>query len=316
MVGDRGLTRRREGAKGGEQTIASSGQGGMQALGESESEGFGSYRNRRQTLVSASGRDAEQVVIQDGTTGAYDSISENGCQQVADEALSTFSIDVDTASYANVRRFLRDERRPPEGAVRIEELINYFPYEYAQPEAAEVPFAVTTDVTRAPWDPSRLLARIGLQGREIAKDALPASNLVFLIDVSGSMQSADKLPLLKRSLLKLVEELREGDRVAIVTYAGASGLALESTDAADKTTIREAIEQLGAGGSTNGAAGIRQAHDTARMHFFDEGNNRVILCTDGDFNVGTTSRGELEELIEKECGSAQRFSSAAFMAAR
>jgi Ca-activated chloride channel family protein len=232
-------------------------------------------------------------------TEAYDSISENGYHAVGDEPLSTFSIDVDTASYANVRRFLTDGQRPPAGAVRIEELINYFPYAYPQPEGG-VPFSVTTDVTKAPWNPSLLLARVGLQGREIAKEALPPTNLVFLIDVSGSMNSEAKLPLLKRSLVRLVDELREGDRVAIVTYAGASGLALESTDAADKAAIREAIEGLGAGGATNGASGIRLAYDTAREHFLKEGNNRVVLCTDGDFNVGTTSRSELVDLIEEK----------------
>ncbi len=235
-------------------------------------------------------------------TEAYDSISENGYHAVGEEPLSTFSIDVDTASYSNVRRFLRDAQRPPSGAVRIEEMINYFPYDYPQPEG-DAPFSVTTDVARAPWNPSHLLARVGLQGREIAADSLPASNLVFLIDVSGSMKSPDKLSLLQRSLVKLVDELREGDRVAIVTYAGASGLELASTDAADKTTIRDAIERLGAGGSTNGAAGIQLAYETARAHFLEEGNNRVILCTDGDFNVGTTSRSSLVELIESERGS-------------
>lgn len=235
-------------------------------------------------------------------TEAYDSITENGYHAVADEPLSTFSIDVDTASYSNVRRFLRDETRPPSGAVRIEELINYFPYSYPQPDG-DAPFSVTTDVTRAPWNPSHLLARVGLQGRDIAAESLPPSNLVFLIDVSGSMNSPDKLPLLQRSLVKLVDELRDGDRVAIVTYAGASGLELPSTDAADKSAIREAIERLGAGGSTNGAAGIQLAYQTARGHFLQEGNNRVILCTDGDFNVGTTSRSSLVELIEKERGS-------------
>ncbi len=232
-------------------------------------------------------------------TEAYDAITENGYHVVTDEPLSTFSIDVDTASYSNVRRFLRDDQRPPSGAIRIEEMINYFPYSYAQPEGG-APFSVTTDVTRAPWNPSHLLARVGLQGREIAADSLPPSNLVFLIDVSGSMKSSNKLPLLQRSLVKLVDELRDGDRVAIVTYAGASGLELPSTDASDKMTVRDAIERLGAGGSTNGAAGIQLAYETARAHFLEEGNNRVILCTDGDFNVGTTSRSSLTELIESE----------------
>ncbi len=232
-------------------------------------------------------------------TEGYDSISENGYRAVGDEPLSTFLIDVDTASYANVRRFLLDGQRPPTGAVRIEEMVNYFPYTYPQPGDG-VPFSVTTDVTRVPWNPSHLLARVGLQGRDIAKEALPPTNLVFLIDVSGSMRSDDKLPLLKQSLGRLVDELRDGDRVAIVTYAGASGLALESTDAASKTEIRAAIEGLGAGGSTNGASGIRLAYETAREHFLDGGNNRVVLCTDGDFNVGTTSRSELVDLIEEK----------------
>jgi len=232
-------------------------------------------------------------------TEAYDSIKANAFLDAQGNPLSTFSIDVDTASYANVRRFLNDGQLPPAGAVRLEELINYFPYRYPQPDG-DVPFSVTTDVTRAPWNEEHLLARIALKGREVATDNLPASNLVFLIDVSGSMDEPDKLPLLKRSLSALVEKLSARDHVAIVVYAGASGLALPSTSGEDKARILEAIDRLEPGGSTNGASGIRLAYGTAREHFLKEGNNRVILCTDGDFNVGVTNRSDLVDLIEGE----------------
>ncbi len=213
--------------------------------------------------------------------------------------LSTFSVDVDTASYANVRRFLRDGQLPPPDAVRLEELINYFPCALPPPDG-DAPFSVTTEVSRAPWNPAHLLARIALKGRDLAADHRPPSNLVFLIDVSGSMDEPDKLPLLKRSLRELVRRLTAQDRVAIVTYAGDSGLALDSTAGENQARILEAIDRLAPGGSTNGAAGIQLAYDQARSHFTKAGNNRVILCTDGDFNVGVTSRDELTKVIERE----------------
>ncbi|CAN5449195.1 hypothetical protein BH09VER1_BH09VER1_35750 [soil metagenome] len=232
-------------------------------------------------------------------TEAYSAITENSFLTSKENPLSTFSIDVDTASYSNVRRFLQAEQLPPPGAVRIEELINYFPYAYPQPEG-KVPFSVNVEVAQAPWDTQHQLARIALKGREVAIENLPPSNLVFLIDVSGSMDEPAKLPLLKRSLQALVEHVRPQDRVAIVVYAGNSGLVLPSTSGKDQTRILEAIERLKAGGSTNGGEGIKLAYKTARENFVKEGSNRVILCTDGDFNVGTTSDSELVKLIEKE----------------
>ncbi|OPX24009.1 MAG: hypothetical protein B1H04_03045 [Planctomycetales bacterium 4484_123] len=232
-------------------------------------------------------------------TEAYDHIVENPFLPVKDNPLSTFSIDVDTASYANVRRFLNSGRLPPPGAVRIEEMINYFSYDYAPPRDGR-PFAVHVDVAGCPWAPGHRLVRIGLKGREIALDKRPATNLVFLLDVSGSMRPPNKLPLLKRAMKMLVERLGENDRVAIVVYAGASGLVLPSTTCDKKETILEALDRLAAGGSTNGGAGIQLAYNIASANFIKGGINRVILCTDGDFNVGVTNRSELVRLIEKK----------------
>lgn len=235
-------------------------------------------------------------------TETYDAIEENRFRAARDNPLSTFSIDVDTASYANVRRFLQHGDLPPSGAVRIEELINYFPYSYPEPKPGD-PFSVNIEVSRAPWNEKHHLVRIGLKGRGMVAAERPASNLVFLIDVSGSMEDPDKLPLLKRSLRALVENLTPKDRVAIVVYAGSSGLVLPSTLAAEKGRILKSLDELEAGGSTNGAEGILLAYRTARENFAKEGNNRVILCTDGDFNVGVTSQSELIALIEKERAS-------------
>jgi len=232
-------------------------------------------------------------------TEAYDAVEANRFLDAQGNPLSTFSIDVDTASYANVRRFLNAGQLPPAGAVRLEELVNYFPYALPQPDG-DAPFSVTAEVSRAPWNEKHLLARIALKGREIAADKLPPSNLVFLIDVSGSMNEPDKLPLLQTALRGLVQRLRPTDHVAMVVYAGNSGLVLPSTSGEDKSRIFDAIDRLEAGGSTNGAAGIELAYQTAREHFLKDGNNRVILCTDGDFNVGVTSQSELVRLIERE----------------
>jgi Ca-activated chloride channel family protein len=229
-------------------------------------------------------------------TESYGHRKDNDYQRVADQPLSTFSIDVDTAAYANVRRFLAEGRRPPVDAVRIEELVNYFPYHYAAP-TGNVPFAASLEVASAPWRPEHRLVRIGLKGREVSEAARPPSNLVFLVDVSGSMHSARKLPLVKQSLRLLVDRLRPDDRVAIAVYAGSSGLALPSTPASRKDEIVAAIDRLEAGGSTNGAMGIHLAYDIAKANFIPGGANRVILATDGDFNVGTTSEGELVRLI-------------------
>ena len=231
---------------------------------------------------------------------AYDHIDEGGVRRVADHPLSTFSIDVDTASYSNVRRFLSDGSLPPEDAVRIEELINYFRFDYPQP-GGEDPFSVATELAACPWNAKHRLALIGIRGRERDEDK-PAGprNLVFLLDVSGSMQPPDKLPLVRNAMRMLVDTLTPQDRIAIVVYAGASGLVLPSTRGNRKEVIHQAIARLEAGGSTNGGAGIQLAYRIARQHFVRGGVNRVVLATDGDFNVGVTSQDELVRLIEKE----------------
>ncbi len=217
---------------------------------------------------------------------------------------------MDTASYANVRRFLAEGRLPPPDAVRVEELVNYFPYHYAPPatdkphkDALLDPFAASMEVATAPWAPTHRLVRIGLKGREVSTAARGAANLVFLLDVSGSMDEPNKLPLVKESMRLLVGKLRPDDRVAIVVYAGASGLALPSTPVAKSREILEALDALTPGGSTNGAMGIQLAYDIAKANFVTGGINRVILCTDGDFNVGVTSEGELTRLIEEKAKS-------------
>ena len=231
-------------------------------------------------------------------TEAYDSLDENPFRRVATEPLSTFSIDVDTASYANVRRFITQGSMPPPGAVRIEEMINYFEYDYAPPEP-DAPFSVTTELAPAPWNPNHRLALVGL--RSVAPDRGNApKNLVFLLDVSGSMVSPDKLPLVRSAMRMLVETLGARDRVAIVVYAGASGLVLPSTPGDRKAEILQRIDELESGGSTNGAAGITLAYQVAREHFIRGGVNRVILATDGDFNVGVTSQDELVRLISAQ----------------
>jgi len=234
-------------------------------------------------------------------TEAYDYIRDNPFLEVAQNPLSTFSIDVDTASYANVRRFLDSGSLPPKDAVRIEELINYFAYDYAGPRDGR-PFAANMEVSAAPWDPAHRLLRIGLKGREL-EGSRPPANLVFLLDVSGSMQPPNKLPLVKESMRLLVDRLTEADNVAIVVYAGASGLVLPSTSGYQKEKIREALDRLQAGGSTNGASGIELAYRTAEQSLLRGGINRIILATDGDFNVGVTNRGDLTRLIEEKAKS-------------
>ncbi len=229
----------------------------------------------------------------------YDFISENKFLKVSDNPLSTFSIDVDAASYSNVRRFINEGRLPTAGAVRIEEMINYFTYNYPQP-VNDDPFSVQTEIAECPWNKDHRLVLVGLQGKKIPVDNLPPSNLVFLIDVSGSMQDENKLPLVKASMQMLVDQLREEDHVAIVVYAGAAGLVLPSTPGTDKIKIKQAIQSLEAGGSTAGGAGIKLAYATAKKYFNKEGNNRVILCSDGDFNVGASSDDALERMIEEE----------------
>jgi len=231
-------------------------------------------------------------------TEDYHHFNDNRFLTVGANPLSTFAIDVDAASYANVRRFLTQGQRPPADAVRIEELINYFPYDYPDP-SGEHPFSLTTATMAAPWASDHHLVLVGIQGRRIEASRLPPSNLVFLLDVSGSMSSPDKLPLVKRAFRLLVEQLRPQDRVAIVVYAGAAGVVLPSTPGSDKETILAALDRLEAGGSTAGGAGIQLAYDIAREHRIAEGNNRVILATDGDFNVGVSSEGELVRLVDQ-----------------
>jgi len=235
-------------------------------------------------------------------TEAYAAQTDNDYLDAVGNPLSTFSIDVDTAGYSNLRRFLQGGQRPPRDAVRIEELVNYFPYHYAAPKD-DRPVAASMEVASAPWNPAHRLVRIGLKGREIPESERPALNLVFLLDVSGSMDEPNKLPLVKESLRLLVEKLKPTDRVAIVVYAGASGLALPSTPGAKKQEILSALDALAAGGSTNGAMGIELAYDIAKAHFVEGGANRVVLCTDGDFNVGVTNQGDLTKLIEEKAGS-------------
>jgi Ca-activated chloride channel homolog len=237
--------------------------------------------------------------VPDFNTEAYDKIDENRFHRVADDPLSTFSIDVDTASYSNVRRFLNQGTLPPPDAVRIEELINYFRFAYKDP-SEDAPFSVTTEVAACPWNPRHRLALVGLQARRLSADRTPPRNLVFLLDVSGSMTPPDKLPLVKTAMRMLVDTLTPADRVAIVVYAGASGLVLPSTPGSQKAGIQRAIAELMPGGSTNGAAGIQLAYDIAGQAFIKNGINRVILATDGDFNVGVTSQGELIRLIEEK----------------
>ena len=232
----------------------------------------------------------------------YNILLENPYQDARTNAISTFSIDVDAASYANLRRFLNAGQMPPRDAVRIEEMVNYFDYDYPKPTGAH-PFVVSTELAPCPWAPEHQLLVLGLQGQTMDVGQLPAANLVFLIDVSGSMNAEDRLPLVQQSLHLLTEQLRANDRVAIVVYAGAAGTVLESTPGYDKLTIKTALDRLHAGGSTAGGAGIQLAYNIARKNFIPGGNNRIILCTDGDFNVGVSSETELVTLIEKERSS-------------
>ncbi len=270
-------------------------------------------------IGSSTGRDFTQIVESSATASrdsagidfgirdasepanreAYAHIADNPFIAPADRPLSTFAADVDTASYSNVRRFITQGQRPPADAVRVEELINYFDYDYATPRE-DKPVSVNWEIATCPWNEKHLLARIGLQTQEISAQKVPPRNLVFLLDVSGSMSSPDKLPLLQRAMNLLVDNLRPEDKVSIVVYAGAAGTVLSPTSGKDLPTIRNAIEALEPGGSTNGAAGIELAYQLARRSFVRKGINRVILATDGDFNVGVTGEGELVRLIEEQ----------------
>ena len=265
------------------------GGGGYADPAKDAKEGAYSYS---QVERPEAGRDAEQ----------YDSPEENSFQSPAVEPESTVSIDVDTASYANVRRLLQNNQVPPPGAVRIEEMVNYFPYEYPQPKTDQ-PFAVDMEAAACPWNGNNRLVRVGLKAREVDAARRGPSNLVFLLDVSGSMRDANKLPLVKDAMAMLVDQLTEDDRVSIVTYAGQAGLALEPTEGTRRKQILERIEALQAGGSTHGSAGIQMAYDQALANFVPGGNNRVILCTDGDLNVGVTDDDELVKLIKEKASS-------------
>lgn len=229
----------------------------------------------------------------------YARIDENPVKLVAEAPVSTFSIDVDTGSYSNVRRILNSGRLPPADAVRVEELINYFPYDYALP-TDQRPFAVHTALAPAPWNAERVLLRIAIKGQDVAKAKLPPANLVFLVDVSGSMHSPDKLPLLKSSLKLLVNELREQDRITLVTYASGTQVILPPTSGQEKASINAAIDALRAGGSTAGASGIQLAYSAAQQSFIKNGINRILLATDGDFNVGVSDDRELKSLVEEK----------------
>jgi Ca-activated chloride channel family protein len=229
----------------------------------------------------------------------YDGIIENRFLKATDNPLSTFSIDVDAAAYSNIRRMLNAGNMPPAGAVRIEEMINYFQYNYPQP-VGDDPFSINTEISACPWNSDHKLVVIGLQGKKISTEKLPPANIVFLVDVSGSMMDANKLPLVKQSLKLLADQLRAEDKIALVVYAGSAGVVLPSVGGEEKTRIKDAIDQLEAGGSTAGGAGIQLAYKVAKENFIKGGNNRVVLCTDGDFNVGASSDDALERMIEEE----------------
>ncbi|MDX2062477.1 MAG: von Willebrand factor type A domain-containing protein, partial [Bacteroidia bacterium] len=256
-------------------------------------------RRETRTYPSTAAHDTPQRNHPDSGGEEFGKLTPNAFKAVGSDPLSTFSIDVDRASYAFVRNYLQHGSLPPVDAVRTEELVNYFSYAYPRPQpGAEHPFSVTTEVATCPWAPTHQLVRIGLAAQQLALENLPPANLVFLLDVSGSMSDADKLPLLKGALRLLVPQLRAQDRVAIVVYAGAAGLVLPSTPATQHQTILDALDRLEAGGSTAGGAGIELAYRVAQENLVPGGNNRVILCTDGDFNVGTSSESGLTSLIE------------------
>jgi Ca-activated chloride channel family protein len=245
---------------------------------------------------------AEDAVYVEHNTEEYDFIKENGFRDALANPLSTFSVDVDKASYSNVRRFLSQSQKPYRDAVRIEELINYFDYSYPQPNNGH-PFSVTLEAGNCPWNSESQLVLVGLKGQNVNENEIPPNNLVFLIDVSGSMYPENKLPLLRQAFKHLVNQLRPSDRVAIVVYAGAAGVVLESTPGTEKSKILSAIDNLEAGGSTAGGAGIKLAYKVAQQNYIHGGNNRVILASDGDFNVGVSSTSELVKLIEEKRSS-------------
>jgi len=246
---------------------------------------------------------AAPIYQQDTNTERYQHLGDNPVHLVAEQPVSTFSIDVDTGAYANVRRFLNAGQLPPQDAVRVEEMVNYFDYRYVPPASRDVPFSVATELAPAPWNPQALLMKIGIKGFEVAAAERPPANLVFLIDVSGSMQSPDKLPLLKNAFHMLADQLTARDRVSMVVYAGSSGVVLEPTAGDQKQKIRAAIDRLEAGGSTNGAEGIERAYELAHAAQIKNGINRVVLATDGDFNVGVVDFEALVDMAERQRAS-------------
>ncbi len=295
-----GMMRGGGGLSSGLHDQSGGGQGGMQGrVVEGNVNDSDTLYGNRFTVSKPTYESKSQV---DTSNEAYDSLPLNPWSAVTDHPLSTFSIDVDTASYANVRRYIESGSLPPAEAVRLEEMVNDFRYDDAPPDG-EHPFSVTAEVAACPWTPGHRLLRIGLAGKAVNAEQRPASNLVFLIDVSGSMDEPNKLPLVKASLAMLVEQLTDADRVAIVVYAGQSGLVLPSATGANRRQIHAAIDRLTAGGSTNGGAGIQQAYEQALTNFIDGGNNRVILATDGDFNVGITDRDQLVRMVQEQAKS-------------
>lgn len=257
------------------------------------------YKNLSEKEINKRLKPLDPYQPEANNTEDYESFVENAFESPKTAPLSTFSIDVDNASYTNVRRMINNGQKVPKDAVRVEEMVNFFKYNYTQPNN-EHPFAIQTELSDSPWNSATKILKIGLQGKNIPTLDLPASNLVFLIDVSGSMNDANKLPLLKQSLKILVKELRAKDKVSIVVYAGAAGLVLPPTSGDEKETINNALEKLNAGGSTAGGEGITLAYKIAAENFIKGGNNRVILATDGDFNVGSSSNADMENLIEEK----------------
>ncbi len=269
------------------------------ALSETVVVGFGQKASRVENMYLSAQPSMPYINGTTGNTENYNPINENGFQTASSTPVTTFSIDVDRAAYSNVRRFLNSGQMPPVDAVRIEEMINYFDYDYPQPKGTD-PFSVTTEISESPWNAGLKLVHIGLQARKIPTDNLPASNLVFLIDVSGSMSDQNKLPLLKQAFKLLVDQIRPQDKISIVVYAGAAGVVLSPTSGNNKTKIKEALDALQSGGSTAGGEGINLAYKLAQDNFMPKGNNRIILATDGDFNVGASSEGELQRLVEEK----------------
>ena len=259
-----------------------------------------STRSTRMVEVAQAGMPVQRWPSQPADRETYQEINPNPVRRTAEHPVSTFSIDVDTGAYANVRRFLREGRLPPKDAVRLEEMINYFPYAYPAPKDEKAPFAAAVEMAPTPWNPHTLLLRLGVKGYEVKAAQRPAANLVFLIDVSGSMNSQDKLPLLKSAFGLLVKQLGPKDRVTIVVYSGAAGVALPPTPGDQQGAIMAAVNGLRASGSTAGGQGIQQAYAMARQAFIPQGVNRILLATDGDFNVGISDHRQLVSMVERE----------------